>query len=145
MGKASKPTAAAAPIDSASLHKKLEPIYEMIDNRNNKAALKAIQQLLSKYPSLQIARVLKGIVLQRSGKDSEGYTLCEEVRKEEPVDDTVLNTLQLFYKNTGRRAEIMAMFEVASEKAPKNVEYLQLLFAAYARDYGRGCAQAERG
>lgn len=132
MGKSSKGGAAA---DGYALHRKLEPIYEMIDSRNNKAALKAIAQLLSKYPGLQIGRVLKGIVLQRMGKSAEGYELCEEVRLEEPEDDTVLNTLSLFYKNTGRRAETIAMFEVASERSPKNVDYLQLLFGAYARDF----------
>ena len=72
MGKASKPSAGSA-VDSVTLHRKLEPIYEMIDSRNNKAALKAIAQLLSKYPGLQIGRVLKGIVVQRMGKDEEGY------------------------------------------------------------------------
>lgn len=122
-------------MDPMALHRKLEPIYELIDSRNNKGALKAIAQLLGKYPGLQIGRVLKGIVVQRMGRDDEGYSLCEEVRAEAPTDDTVLNTLSLFYRNTGRRAEIVAMFEAASEKSPKNVDHLQLLFAAYARDY----------
>ena len=138
MGKAAKPAVAAtvaAAVDSAAVQRKLEPIYEMVDSRNHKAALKAIAQLLTKHPSAQIGRVLKGIVLQRTGKEAEGLQLCEEVRLEGTNDDTVLNTLALFYKNTGRRAESLAMYEAAADKAPKNVDHLLVLFAAYARDF----------
>ena len=47
-------------MDPLALHRKLEPIYEMIDGGNNKAALKAIdRELLSKFPAMQIGRVLK--------------------------------------------------------------------------------------
>ena len=103
-------------MDPLALHRKLEPIYEMIDGGNNKAALKAIdRELLSKFPAMQIGRVLKGIVLQRMGREEEGLDLCESVRLEGPRDDTVLHTLSLFYKNTGRTEQTVAMFESAAE------------------------------
>ena len=117
MGK-SKPSGGAKEMDPVALHRKLEPIYEMIDGGNNKAALKSIdRELLSKFPAMQIGRVLKGIVLQRMGKDDEGLDLCESVRLEGPRDDTVLHTLSLFYKNTGRTEQTTAMFEAAAEAA----------------------------
>ena len=122
-------------MDPVALHRKLEPIYEMIDGGNNKAALKSIdRELLSKFPAMQIGRVLKGIVLQRMGKDDEGLDLCESVRLEGPRDDTVLHTLSLFYKNTGRTEQTTAMFEAAAEAQPRNPEYLRSLFQSYARD-----------
>ena len=134
MGK-SKPSGGAKEMDPVALHRKLEPIYEMIDGGNNKAALKSIdRELLSKFPAMQIGRVLKGIVLQRMGKDDEGLDLCESVRLEGPRDDTVLHTLSLFYKNTGRTEQTTAMFEAAAEAQPRNPEYLRSLFQSYARD-----------
>ena len=121
-------------MDPLALHRKLEPIYEMIDGGNNKAALKSIdRELLSKFPAMQIGRVLKGIVLQRMGRDDEGLDLCESVRLEGPSDDTVLHTLSLFYKNTGRTEQTVAMFEAAAEAQPHNPEYLRSLFQSYAR------------
>lgn len=133
MGKSTKP--AAAPPDTISLHRKLDPIYECVDTGQNKAALKLIGDLLKKYPTLQIARVLKGITLSRMGMEDEGMELCEEVRAEGPADDTVLNTLALFYKNVGAAQQQVEMFEQASERDPRNAEHLTLLFQAYARAY----------
>ena len=66
MGKSTKPP--AVPPDSISLHRKLDPIYECVDTGQNKAALRLIGDLLKKYPTLQIARVLKGITLSRMGR-----------------------------------------------------------------------------
>ena len=121
-------------MDPVALHRKLEPIYEMIDGGNNKAALKSIdRELLSKFPAMQIGRVLRGIVLQRMGRDDEGMDLCESVRLEGPRDDTVLHTLSLFYKNTGRTEQTVAMFEAAAEARPGEPEYLRSLFQSYAR------------
>ena len=126
----------SGPVDTMSVMRKLEPIYEMIDGGNNKGALQAIDRdLLRKYPALQIGRVLKGIVLGRLGRRDEGYELCESVRAEGPSDDTVLNTLALYYRHNDMRAELVAAFESASERQPRNTEYLKLLFSAYARDY----------
>ena len=133
MGKSTKP--AAAPPDTISLHRKLDPIYECVDTGQNKAALKLIGDLLKKYPTLQIARVLKGITLSRMGMEDQGMELCEEVRAEGPADDTVLNTLALFYKNVGAAQQQVEMFEQASERDPRNSEHLTLLFQAYARAY----------
>ncbi len=125
---------AAAPVMTMALHRKLEAIYEMIDGRNHKGALRAIERdLLAKHPTLQIARVLKGIVLSRSGSRPEGHALCEAVRLEGPTDDAVINTLALYYKNVGATAEPEAMFEAASSSAPRNPEYLRALHDCYAR------------
>ena len=134
MGKSTgKPS---APVDTMSVMRKLEPIYELIDAGNNKGALQAIDRdLLRKYPALQIGRVLKGIVLGRLGRFDEGRELCESVRAEGPSDDTVLNTLALYYRQNDMRAELIGAFESASERQPRNVEYLKTLFSAYARDY----------
>ena len=44
MGKSTK--SAAAPPDTISLHRKLDPIYECVDTGQNKAALKLIGDLL---------------------------------------------------------------------------------------------------
>ena len=118
MGKSTK--SAAAPPDTISLHRKLDPIYECVDTGQNKAALKLIGDLLKKYPTLQIARVLKGITLSRMGMEDQGMELCEEVRAEGPADDTVLNTLALFYKNVGAAQQQVEMFEQASERDPHN-------------------------
>ncbi len=133
MGKSTK--SAAPPPHTISLHRKLDPIYECVDTGQNKAALKLIGDLLKKYPTLQIARVLKGITLSRMGMEDQGMELCEEVRAEGPADDTVLNTLALFYKNVGAAQQQVEMFEQASERDPRNSEHLTLLFQAYARAY----------
>lgn len=79
--------------------------------------------------------MLKGITLSRMGREDEGMDLCEEVRAEGPADDTVLNTLALFYKNVGAAQQQVEMFERASERDPRNTEHLTLLFQAYARAY----------
>ena len=133
MGKSKDTTSKA--IDPMALHRKLEPLYELLDKGNNKAALKGATQLLAKHPNLQIARALKGIALYRSGKKDEGVAICDEIKDEGPEDDNTLHTLQVFYRNAGMPSSIVSMFEAASARDPKNLEHLSLLFSAHARDF----------
>jgi len=133
MGKSKDTT--SKEIDPMALHRKLEPLYELLDKGNNKAALKGATQLLAKHPNLQIARALKGIALYRSGKKDEGVAICDEIKDEGPEDDNTLHTLQVFYRNAGMPSSIVSMFEAASARDPKNLEHLSLLFSAHARDF----------
>jgi hypothetical protein len=61
--------------------------------------------------------VLSNFNLRRysMGKDEEGFEMCEDVRKEEPSDDTVISTLDLFYRMSGRRAEMISLFEAGPD------------------------------
>uniref|UniRef100_A0A667YVI4 N-alpha-acetyltransferase 25, NatB auxiliary subunit n=1 Tax=Myripristis murdjan TaxID=586833 RepID=A0A667YVI4_9TELE len=83
--------------------RRLRPIYDYLDNGNNKMAIQQADKLLKKHKDLHCAKVLKAIGLQRTGKQDEAFTLAQEVATLEPTDDNSLQALTILYREMHRR------------------------------------------
>ncbi|KAG9342546.1 hypothetical protein JZ751_015925 [Albula glossodonta] len=113
--------------------RRLRPIYDYLDNGNNKMAIQQADKLLKKHKDLHCAKVLKAIGLQRTGKQDEAFTLAQEVATLEPTDDNSLQALTILYREMHRPELVTKLYEAAVKKVPSSEEYHSHLFMAYAR------------
>ncbi|XP_074868578.1 N-alpha-acetyltransferase 25, NatB auxiliary subunit isoform X2 [Carettochelys insculpta] len=113
--------------------RRLRPIYDYLDNGNNKMAIQQADKLLKKHKDLHCAKVLKAIGLQRTGKQDEAFTLAQEVTALEPTDDNSLQALTILYREMHRPELVTKLYEAAVKKVPNSEEYHSHLFMAYAR------------
>ncbi|XP_064164140.1 N-alpha-acetyltransferase 25, NatB auxiliary subunit [Anguilla rostrata] len=113
--------------------RRLRPIYDYLDNGNNKMAIQQADKLLKKHRDLHCAKVLKAIGLQRTGKQDEAFSLAQEVATLEPTDDNSLQALTILYREMHRPELVAKLYEVAVRKVPSSEEYHSHLFMAYAR------------
>uniref|UniRef100_A0A8C2FRJ2 N-alpha-acetyltransferase 25, NatB auxiliary subunit n=1 Tax=Cyprinus carpio TaxID=7962 RepID=A0A8C2FRJ2_CYPCA len=113
--------------------RRLRPIYDYLDNGNNKMAIQQADKLLKKHKDLHCAKVLKAIGLQRTGKQDEAFTLAQEVAVLEPTDDNSLQALTILYREMHRPELVTKLYEAAVRKVPTSEEYHSHLFMAYAR------------
>uniref|UniRef100_A0A3Q3GAB8 N-alpha-acetyltransferase 25, NatB auxiliary subunit n=1 Tax=Kryptolebias marmoratus TaxID=37003 RepID=A0A3Q3GAB8_KRYMA len=113
--------------------RRLRPIYDYLDNGNNKMAIQQADKLLKKHKELHCAKVLKAIGLQRTGKQDEAFTLAQEVAILEPTDDNSLQALTILYREMHRPELVTKLYEAAVRKVPLSEEYHSHLFMAYAR------------
>ncbi|KAJ8415483.1 hypothetical protein AAFF_G00424630, partial [Aldrovandia affinis] len=113
--------------------RRLRPIYDYLDNGNNKMAVQQADKLLKKHKDLHCAKVLKAIGLQRTGKQDEAFTLAQEVAILEPTDDNSLQALTILYREMHRPELVTKLYESAVRKVPTSEEYHSHLFMAYAR------------
>ncbi|KAA0704270.1 N-alpha-acetyltransferase 25 [Triplophysa tibetana] len=113
--------------------RRLRPIYDYLDNGNNKMAIQQADKLLKKHKDLHCAKVLKAIGLQRTGKQDEAFTLAQEVAVLEPTDDNSLQALTILYREMHRPELVTKLYEAAVKKVPTSEDYHSHLFMAYAR------------
>ncbi|DBA69455.1 TPA: hypothetical protein ACH3X2_012800 [Trebouxia sp. C0005] len=117
------------------VERRLPAIYDALDSRNNKLALKLINSALQKQPKSQMLRTLKAIALQRTGKDEEGLQLCEEVRREVPTDEQLLGTMTVFYRRANLLQNMSTAFAAACAAHPRDEGLLRGMFTCYVRDF----------
>ena len=70
--------------DSAVIERRLRPVYDALDNLNNKQAIKLADNLLKKQKDLHCAKALKCLALIRSGRAGEGSALLEDIVSSQP-------------------------------------------------------------
>ena len=70
--------------DSAVIERRLRPVYDALDNLNNKQAIKLADNLLKKQKDLNCAKALKSLALIRSGRVAEGNALLDDIISSEP-------------------------------------------------------------
>eukprot|EP00698_Gefionella_okellyi_P015551 TRINITY_DN4390_c0_g1_i1.p1 TRINITY_DN4390_c0_g1~~TRINITY_DN4390_c0_g1_i1.p1 ORF type:complete len:915 (+),score=248.43 TRINITY_DN4390_c0_g1_i1:97-2841(+) len=104
------------------MERKLRPIYEAIDARNFKQALRLSTQAAEKAkgPDLLLVHALKALSLERLGKPDEATTLCDEIFKTSPIDEGILQILTPTLRNLGKGSESTAAYEKAWEKRPSD-------------------------
>ncbi|XP_012685727.2 N-alpha-acetyltransferase 25, NatB auxiliary subunit [Clupea harengus] len=113
--------------------RRLRPIYDYLDNGNNKMAIQQADKLLKKHKDLHCAKVLKAIGLQRTGRQEDAFSLAQEVAVLEPTDDNSLQALTILYREMHRPELVTKLYESAVKKVPSSEEYHSHLFMAYAR------------
>ncbi|DAZ97189.1 TPA: hypothetical protein N0F65_003820 [Lagenidium giganteum] len=117
--------------ESRLLNRYVRPIYDAIDNRQYKSAIKLCQH--KKVAHLDIVQVLRAHCLERIGRVDEALDICRAVQKKKPTDDTLLNTMFLVFRLAGCEHEMLPTFEYACSHGEPNEELLQSLFFAYVR------------
>ncbi|KAL0143185.1 N-acetyltransferase B complex non catalytic subunit-domain-containing protein [Mucor lusitanicus] len=114
--------------------KKLRPLYEALDEGQNKLALQHCTKLLKKSPDWPLAKALKALVLVRTGKDEEAFELCEQVKKVIPTDEATLQAVTMALKELGKHSVIVELYENAANQQPKNEEFGNHWFMAMVRN-----------
>ncbi|KAJ9565188.1 hypothetical protein OSB04_001154, partial [Centaurea solstitialis] len=132
--------------------RRVRPVWDAIDSRQFKNALKLSTALLSKYPNSSYALALKALILERMGKLEEALSVCinakELLYKNDSllIDDLTLSTLQIVFQRLDHRYHILILlassvdmatgcYEYACGKFPNNLELMMGLFNCYVREY----------
>ncbi|KAL6448145.1 hypothetical protein ACFW04_000276 [Cataglyphis niger] len=120
-------------VDNTVNERRLRPIYDWLDNGNNKKALQEADKVLKKHPSNQCARVLKALALLRLGKENECQVIMDKVRSEIPCEDSTLQAMTICYREIHQPDKISEVYEAAAKADPSNEELLTHLFMSYVR------------
>ncbi|KAK8970749.1 hypothetical protein KSP40_PGU021957 [Platanthera guangdongensis] len=97
--------------------RRVRPIWDAVESRQFKTALKLSAALLSKYPNSPYAIALKALILERMGKPNDAMTVCIEAKE-------LLCSMDL----------ATSCYEHACGKFPSK-EILMGLFDCYVREY----------
>ncbi|KDP45753.1 hypothetical protein JCGZ_17360 [Jatropha curcas] len=121
--------------------RRVRPIWDAIDSRQFKNALKHSTGLLAKYPNSPYALALKALILERMGKSDEALSIClnskELLYKNDSMlmDDLTLSTLQIVFQRLDHLDLATSCYEYACGKFPNNLELMMGLFNCYVREY----------
>ncbi|RRT74154.1 hypothetical protein B296_00025373 [Ensete ventricosum] len=120
--------------------RRVRPIWDAVDSRQYKAALKLATALLAKYPSSPYALALKALILERMGKPDEALSVCLEAKEELysdnslHIDELTLSTLQIVFQRLDHLDLASSCYEHAYAKYPNNLEIMIGLFNCYVRE-----------
>ncbi|KAF8402561.1 hypothetical protein HHK36_010647 [Tetracentron sinense] len=121
--------------------RRVRSIWDAVDSRQFKAALKLATSLLSKYPNSPYALALKALILERMGKPDEALSVCLNAKDKlyandaVQIDDLTLSTLQIVFQRLDRLDLATSCYEFACGKFPNNLELMMGLFNCYVREY----------
>ncbi|XP_076904008.1 N-terminal acetyltransferase B complex auxiliary subunit NAA25-like [Bidens hawaiensis] len=121
--------------------RRVRPVWDAIDSRQFKNALKLSTALLSKYPNSSYALALKALILERMGKMEEALSVCVNAKdllyKNDLflIDDLTLSTLQIVFQRLDHLDMATSCYEYACGKFPNNLELMMGLFNCYVREY----------
>ncbi|KAM7496400.1 hypothetical protein LguiA_020814 [Lonicera macranthoides] len=121
--------------------RRVRPIWDAIDSRQFKNALKLSATLLSKFPNSPYALALKALILERMGKSEEALSVCLNAKEllycndSILIDDLTLSTLQIVFQRLDHLDMATSCYEYACGKFPNNLELMMGLFNCYVREY----------
>ncbi|RLN29014.1 phagocyte signaling-impaired protein [Panicum miliaceum] len=121
--------------------RRVRPIWDAVDSRQYKAALKLCTGLLAKHPTSPYALALKALILERMGKPDEALSVslnAKELLYSDNIfhfDDITLSTLQIVFQRLDRLDLATSCYEYACTKYPSNLELMMGLFNCYVREY----------
>ncbi|KAG2619988.1 hypothetical protein PVAP13_3NG154600 [Panicum virgatum] len=121
--------------------RRVRPIWDAVDSRQYKAALKLCTGLLAKHPTSPYALALKALILERMGKPDEALSVslnAKELLYSDNIfhfDDLTLSTLQIVFQRLDRLDLATSCYEYACTKYPSNLELMMGLFNCYVREY----------
>ncbi|XP_066362409.1 N-terminal acetyltransferase B complex auxiliary subunit NAA25-like isoform X2 [Miscanthus floridulus] len=121
--------------------RRVRPIWDAVDSRQYKAALKLCTALLAKHPTSPYALALKALILERMGKPDEALSVslnAKDLLYSDNIfhfDDLTLSTLQIVFQRLDRLDLATSCYEYACTKYPSNLELMMGLFNCYVREY----------
>ena len=89
--------------ENSVAERRLRPIYDWLDNGNNKKALQEAEKVLKKQPDFQCCKALMALALLRLGRDTEAERALDALLKEVPTDDAVLQAMNIAFKELHKR------------------------------------------
>ncbi|KAJ8312970.1 hypothetical protein KUTeg_010343 [Tegillarca granosa] len=113
--------------------RRLRPIYDCLDNGNNKKAIQEADKVLKKQKDLQCAKVLKALALLRLGRQDDSSGLLQEIHAQHPTDEATLQAMSICYRELYKLELIADLYENAHKNRPDNEDILSFLFMAYVR------------
>ncbi|KAH9309985.1 hypothetical protein KI387_037896, partial [Taxus chinensis] len=108
--------------------RRVRPLWDAIDSRQYKNALKLASALLAKHPDSPYIWALKALVLERMGKPDEALPLCLKAKDACPTDD-------LHSQYAADVDLATSCYELACAKLPNNLDLMMGLFNCYVREY----------
>ncbi|KAK4278520.1 hypothetical protein QN277_016356 [Acacia crassicarpa] len=121
--------------------RRVRPIWDAIDSRQFKNALKHVSTLLAKHPNSPYAHALKALILERMCKLDEAFSVCLNAKEllftndSLLMDDLTLSTLQIVFQRLDHLDLAASCYEHACSKFPNNLELMMGLFNCYVREY----------
>ncbi|KAK7088103.1 N-alpha-acetyltransferase 25, NatB auxiliary subunit-like [Littorina saxatilis] len=113
--------------------RRLRPIYDCLDNGNNRKAIQEADKVLKKQKDFQCAKVLRALALLRLGRQDESAVLLQEVHTQNPTDDATLQAMSICYREVHKLEAIAELYENAHKARLDNEEILSALFMAHVR------------
>ena len=123
---------ATAAAQNSVAERRLRPIYDWLDNGNNKKALQEAEKVLKKQPNFQCCKILKSLALLRLGRENEAQPILDSVLSEGPTDDGTLQAMTIAFRELQQPEKICTMYENATSRE-QNEELLSHLFMSYVR------------
>ncbi|KDO28790.1 hypothetical protein SPRG_19998 [Saprolegnia parasitica CBS 223.65] len=117
--------------DEMMIMRFIRPIYDAIDNRQYKNAIKLCNQ--KKVCDIDLVQVLQAHCLERIGKVDDALRIVRRIALKKPTEETILSTMQLVFKLCGAANEMLPVYENAAAVQPLNEEVQAQLFQTYAR------------
>nr|XP_012563477.1 unnamed protein product [Hydra vulgaris] len=120
--------------------RRLRPVYDALDNLNNKQAIKLVDNILKKKKDFPCAKTLKALALIRMGHNEEALVILKDAQTTSTIlDDATLQAMTMCFKETQMPEGIVQIYEKAVEQSPNNEEFLSHLFMACVRieDYAK--------
>jgi len=113
--------------------RKLRPLYDALDNLNNKQAIQRADKILKKEKDFHCAKVLKALAMVRLMKCQDALALLEEVKSHFPLDESTLQAMSVCYKELLQPELIPELYETALKYTPNSEDMLTQLFMGYVR------------
>jgi N-terminal acetyltransferase B complex non-catalytic subunit len=107
-------------------------VYDALDARNPRQAIKHCNALLAKAP-YPLVKALKALALERTGKHDEAAALAREVAESQTTDEVTLSTLAMVLRVQGRAEEATAAYASAVQRRPDSEELATQLFCCHMR------------
>ncbi|XP_050408491.1 N-alpha-acetyltransferase 25, NatB auxiliary subunit [Patella vulgata] len=113
--------------------RRLRPIYDSLDNGNNKKAIQEAEKVLKKQKDFQCAKVLKALALLRLNRHEESSVILQEVHAQHPTEDSTLQAMSICYREVHKLDLIADLYQNAFSGKPDNEDILSALFMAHVR------------
>ena len=113
--------------------RKLNTIYDLLEAREFKKALKLTQTCIQKQ-NHSVFFAAEALIYQRMGKIAEALDKAQELRNRKLEDRATIEILTLIYRSLGRARDVAEMYELQYEQQPV-LETAEALFSAYATDF----------
>jgi N-terminal acetyltransferase B complex non-catalytic subunit len=83
------------------IERKLRPVYDALDNGQNKKVIQMAEKILKKTPSLYCAKALQAIALVRLGRNDDSYKVINDIISSRPGDSATLQAVYMYCRELG--------------------------------------------
>ncbi|KAJ3405911.1 N-alpha-acetyltransferase 25, NatB auxiliary subunit, partial [Chytridiales sp. JEL 0842] len=113
----------------------LSPIFDAIDNFNNKHALSLCMKASKKYPAANNIKALKALCHDRQGNGTEALSLCDEIKRSQTTNLLTLQVTANIYRQHTRYDDIVALYRSAYNSAPRDEDICNEMHMALIRTW----------